>query len=69
LIPIRTAARKPKLPKRIKSFRAFAQEGMRVDKAMRQSGWGYEAPAVHEYLAAKARRGRPRRPKAVRWRG
>jgi hypothetical protein len=41
---------------------------MRADEAMQKSGLGYEAQAVHDYLAAKARGGKPRRPKAVRWR-
>lgn len=48
---------------------AFVDEGMRADEAMLKSGLGYEAQAVHDYLAAKARGDKPRRPKAVRWRG
>jgi hypothetical protein len=60
------AATSPKLPNRI---RAFVDEGVRADQAMQKSGLGYEAQAVHDYLAAKARGDKPRRPKAVRWRG
>lgn len=48
---------------------AFVDEGMRADQAMQKSGLGYEAQAVHDYLAARARGDKPRRPKAVRWRG
>jgi predicted transcriptional regulator len=48
---------------------AFVDEGMKADEAMLKSGLGYEAQAVHDYLAAKARGEKPRRPKAVRWRG
>jgi predicted transcriptional regulator len=48
---------------------AFVDEGMKADEAMLKSGLGYEAQTVHDYLAAKARGEKPRRPKAVRWRG
>lgn len=53
----------------VERYQVFLDEGMRADEAMQQSGLGYEAGEVHAYLAARARGGKARRPKAVRWRG
>jgi hypothetical protein len=57
---------KPLIP--LGSRNALLQESICTDREMRQSGLGYESSQVHEYLAAKARGEKPRRPKAVRWR-
>jgi hypothetical protein len=53
----------------VELHQAFIDEGLRADQAMQKSGLGYEARAVHDYLANRARGNTPRRPKAVRWRG
>jgi predicted transcriptional regulator len=50
-------------------YQAFLEDGLRADEAMQKSGVGYEADAVHAYLESRARGGKARRPRAVRWRG
>ena len=52
----------------VERYQAFLDEGMRADEAMQHTGLGYEADAVHEFLAARAGGRKARRPRAVRWR-
>ena len=48
---------------------AFVRDALEADKEMRESGLGYAAEDVHEYLRAKVRGRKVRRPKPVPWRG
>jgi predicted transcriptional regulator len=47
---------------------AFRRDAQRADKGMERSGVGYESDSVHEYLRARVRGRKARRPKAVAWR-
>ena len=48
---------------------AFVRDALEADKEMRESGLAYAAEDVHEYLRAKVRGRKVRRPKPVPWRG
>lgn len=47
----------------------FLKDAVAARKEMEESGLAYAAEDVHEYLRAKARGRKARRPKPVPWRG
>ena len=49
-------------------FQRFVEEARMADADLRQSGEGYAAADVHDYLRARVDGRRPARPKPVRWR-
>jgi predicted transcriptional regulator len=49
--------------------RRFVEEALAAEKEALETGEGFNADAVHEAMAARARGGRARRPKATPWRG
>ena len=48
---------------------AFVKDALAAQREMEESGLAYAAEDVHEYLRAKARGRKVRRPKPVPWRG
>ena len=48
---------------------AFIRDALEADREMKESGVGYAAEDVHEYLRARLKGRRVRRPKPVAWRG
>jgi predicted transcriptional regulator len=50
-------------------YRAFIADGLSADRAMRESGLGFNPEEVHAFLRARIRGAKARKPKPVRWRG
>ncbi len=48
---------------------AFVRDALQADKEMQDTGVGYAAEDVHEYLRAKLKGRKVRRPRPVAWRG
>ena len=49
-------------------YRDFLEDAVRADAAMQESRIGYAMQDVHEYIAAKARGEKAKRPRTVKWR-
>lgn len=49
-------------------YREFLDDARRADATMIESGMGYAADKVEEYILAKARGEKAKRPRAVKWR-
>ena|SRR5438105_2696029 len=47
----------------------FLKDAIAADKEMKETGLAYAAEDVHEYIRAKARGRKVKRPKPIAWRG